>query len=73
MSKSSKSCGYTGRMHSMNRVNQTKADYTSNQSKAHQGQMAQENHPKHKSQFPEVAAAQARDQEPCRCSIVRKK
>jgi Fe-S cluster assembly iron-binding protein IscA len=36
MSKSSKSCGYTGHMKTMNRVNETKIDYESNRSKSHQ-------------------------------------
>lgn len=38
MSKSSKSCGYTGHMHTMNRVNQTKAQYDSQVAKVHENQ-----------------------------------
>lgn len=52
MSKSSKSCGYTGHMKTMNRVNETKIDYASNQSKLHQSQQV---------------AAKQRTQEHCGC------
>lgn len=67
MSKSSKSCGYTGRMKTMNRVNETKEVYSSNQAKAHGfGNEAQAGHTKHKADYPQVAAEQ-RAQAQCGC------
>ena len=49
MSKSSKSCGYTGHMHVMNKVNQTKEDFNAEKSKScrlQQQQSAQHCHSK---------------------------
>ena len=67
MSKSSKSCGYTGHMKVMNRVNETKADYKSNRSKSHEAQQfAGQGHLKHKADYPEVAA-ELRAQAKCNC------
>jgi hypothetical protein len=67
MSKSSKSCGYTGHMRIMDKVNNTKAAYQSEQAKSHGMDSAQlEKHPKHKIEYPEVSA-QARAQAKCNC------
>jgi len=67
MSKSSKSCGYTGHMHVMDRVNSTKTMYQSGQAKSHGMDSPNlEKHPKHKSAYPEVAA-EARAQGSCTC------
>ncbi len=67
MSKSSKSCSYTGHMHVMNRVNQTKEAYASNhaQSQGLHNNVKQE-HLKHKAVYPEVQA-QANAQAKCSC------
>jgi len=67
MSKSSKSCGYTGHMKTMNRVNETKEIYSSNQAQAHGlNNNAPQGHAKHKTDYPQVAAEQ-RAQASCGC------
>lgn len=67
MAKSSKSCGYTGHMHTMNKVNENKIVYQSGkaQSCGMQESMPAQ-HAKHKSDYPEVAAEQ-RAQAKCNC------
>ncbi len=68
MSKSSKSCGYTGHMHVMDRVNDTKKDFQAGQTKSHGADSAQvANHPKHSVAYPEVAA-EARALAKCNCN-----
>ena len=67
MSKSSKSCSYTGHMKTMNRMNETKEMYSSNQAKTHGlSNGASASHAKHKEDYPEVAAEQ-RAQAKCGC------
>ena len=67
MAKSSKSCGYTGHMRVMDRVNSTKTDFQSGQAKSHQADSPQvAHHSKHKQAYPEVAA-EARALAKCNC------
>lgn len=67
MSKSSKSCSYTGHMKTMNRVNQAKINYSANSSQSHQAHAQIENkHIKHKADYPEVGA-EMRAQAQCGC------
>ena len=67
MAKSSKSCGYTGHMRVMDRVNSTKIDYQSGQAKsANAGSAQVVHHSKHKQAYPEVAA-EARALAKCNC------
>ncbi len=68
MSKSSKSCGYTGHMRIMNRVNETKKDYQSEQAKSCGLDNSRgENHQKHTVAYPEVSS-EARIQAKCNCN-----
>jgi len=70
MSKSSKSCGYTGHMRVMNKVNNNKEAFQSGQAKSHGFDSPNlEQHPKHKVAYPEVAAeARAGIRGKCNCN-----
>lgn len=74
MAKSSKSCGYTGHMRVMDRVNNTKSTFESNNAKSHGlGEGVAESHPKHKVAYPEVTAeARASIRGKCNCSKLSK-
>lgn len=74
MSKSSKSCGYTGHMRVMDRVNNTKSAFQSNNAKSHGlREGLAESHPKHNVEYPEVAAeARASIRGKCNCSKLGK-
>lgn len=63
MAKSSKSCGYTGHMRIMDRVNNTKTMYQSNQAKSHKQDNNVKQHPKHQVAYPEAAAEARAEQE----------
>ncbi len=67
MSKSSKSCGYTGHMKTMNKINETQEIYSSQQAKNHGLKNSQsQSHVRHKADYPEVIAKQ-RAQASCGC------
>ena len=67
MSKSSKSCGHTGQMHVMNKVNGAKERYESNRAKSYSMDSANlERHPKHAVVYPEIQA-EANSQTKCTC------
>jgi hypothetical protein len=59
MSKSSKKSGYTGRMHSMNKLNVAKDLYDSNKSRSLESHaIPLEYHCQHKKVYPEIPAEQ---------------
>jgi len=67
MSKSSKSCGYTGHMRVMNKENVTKNSFQSGQAKSHGMDTPNlTTHPHHKVEYPEVQA-EARAEKKCTC------
>ena len=70
MAKSSKSCGYTGHMRAMNQTNDNKMAYQSEKAKsAGMDSPNLEKHPKHKVNYPEVAAeSRAAIRGKCNCS-----